>query len=186
MKDARIVDLYWKRSERAIDESRKKYGAFCNAVALGITRDKRDADECEADAYQGAWESIPDKRPQKLGPFLGKIARNSALSKWRLSHTDKRGGGEVPEVLDDIAEFVPDRGGVDSALESTAIAKTVSSFLRAQPAQKRKCFVQRYWYDRTVAEIAADLGMSETNVTTTLARLREQLKAELGERGVEL
>ena len=37
MEDARIVDLYWARSETAIDETSAKYGKYCYAIAHNST-----------------------------------------------------------------------------------------------------------------------------------------------------
>ena len=34
MEDSKIVDLYWQRSEAAIEETAIKYGAYCYAIAL--------------------------------------------------------------------------------------------------------------------------------------------------------
>ena len=34
MEDSRIIELYWQRSENAITETDKKYGAYCSTVAL--------------------------------------------------------------------------------------------------------------------------------------------------------
>ena len=36
MDDARIVDLYWARSENAIAETSSKYGKYCYAIAYNI------------------------------------------------------------------------------------------------------------------------------------------------------
>ena len=38
MEDSRIIELYWQRSENAITETDKKYGAYCNTVAFNICR----------------------------------------------------------------------------------------------------------------------------------------------------
>lgn len=93
VKDEEIVDLCWRRSERAIEESRRKYGAFCRSIAFRILCSKEDSEECENDAYLKSWDAIPPCRPKLLGAFLGKITRNLALD--RLSYRDalKRGGG---------------------------------------------------------------------------------------------
>ena len=45
MDDSRIIELYWQRSENAITETDKKYGAYCNTVAFNILQNKEDAEE---------------------------------------------------------------------------------------------------------------------------------------------
>lgn len=186
MKDAKIVDLFWKRSERAISESKKKYGLYCNSIAWNIMRNHEDADECEADAYQRAWKSMPGVRPKMLGPYLGKLARNSAYDKLRRSKALKRSSGTVALMLDELEECVPSQETVDTSLESKAIRAIIGTFLEKLSDKKRKMFIQRYWYLRTPPEIADDLGISATNVTTTLGRLRDKLKAELEKGGIEI
>ena len=66
MEDAEIVDLYWKRNERAIDESSQKYGSYCHTIACNILADVEDAKECVNDTWLGAWNSIPPHRPTIL------------------------------------------------------------------------------------------------------------------------
>ena len=69
MEDARIVDLYWARSERAIDETSSKYGKYCFAIAHNILANDEDADESVNDTYLDAWNSMPPHRPAILSTF---------------------------------------------------------------------------------------------------------------------
>ena len=62
MDDTQIIDLYWQRSERAIAETDAKYGAYCRMVALNITGDTRDGEECVSDTWLAAWNSMPQAR----------------------------------------------------------------------------------------------------------------------------
>lgn len=43
MDDGKIISLYFERDERAIDETRAKYGAYCNAIAYNILSCTEDA-----------------------------------------------------------------------------------------------------------------------------------------------
>ena len=53
MDDELIVQLYWDRSENAISETDRKYGAYCNSIAYGILQSKEDAEESVNDARLG-------------------------------------------------------------------------------------------------------------------------------------
>ena len=44
-------------------------------------------------------------------------------------------------------------------------------------------FVQRYWYFRSVEELAAMHGMRKNTAASTLFRLREQLRQHLEKEG---
>ena len=86
MKDTEIVELYWQRSERAVEESERKYGAYCRAVAYNILESGEDAEECVNDTWLGAWNSIPPHRPAVLSTFLGKLTRRISLNRWKAQH----------------------------------------------------------------------------------------------------
>ena len=51
LSDGEIIDLYWKRDERAIKETDRKYQQFLLTVAHNILRDGRDCEECLNDTY---------------------------------------------------------------------------------------------------------------------------------------
>lgn len=90
MEDLQIVNLYWKRDERAIQETERKYGGYCYSIALNILSDNEDAEECVNDTYHQTWKSIPPNRPKSLKAWLGKICRNLALNLWNKNHAQKR------------------------------------------------------------------------------------------------
>jgi len=123
MEDNRIVDLYWTRNETAITETTSKYGKYCYAIAYNILYDKEDADESVNDTYLGAWNAMPPHRPSILQTFLGKITRRVSLKKWRDSHRDKRGGGEVFLALDELSECVPSNVGSMSIKKTSKKSK---------------------------------------------------------------
>ena len=104
MDDSKIVDLYWARSDSAIAETAKKFGAYCRTIAYNVLQNPEDSDECVNDTYMRAWNSMPDKRPSALAPYLGRITRNLALSRVIDKNRLKRGGGEVALALDELDE----------------------------------------------------------------------------------
>lgn len=58
MDDEKIIDLYWSRSELAIEETQKKYGRYCHCIAYQILHSDEDAKECVNDTYVGACAKI--------------------------------------------------------------------------------------------------------------------------------
>ena len=103
MDDLEIVNLYWKRNERALEETAKKYGKYCYSIAYNLLSNHEDSEESVNDTYIEAWNAIPPHKPSVLSTFLGKITRRIAIDKWRCDHAEKRGGGEVPVVLEELA-----------------------------------------------------------------------------------
>ncbi|HBI52610.1 MAG TPA: RNA polymerase subunit sigma-70, partial [Ruminococcaceae bacterium] len=52
--------------------------------------------------------------------------------------------------------------------------------------EKQLIFLKRYWYMRTVAEIADEMRVSESKVKMVLHRTREKLREYLEKEGVQI
>lgn len=183
MEDKKIVELYWERDESAIKETDKKYGKYCHGIARNILHSELDAEECVNDTYLKSWESMPPHRPQRLSAFLGKITRNLALNRYIHDRAQKR-SGFTELVFDEVAELIPDPHGQNEADDEEAIADAINGFLETLPERNRIIFVRRYWYMSPIADIAADLGISEGNVKVILLRSRRKLKDHLDKEGI--
>lgn len=55
MEDREIIQLFFDRDERAIAESRDKYGKYCDGIAAGILHTREDREECVSDTWLRAW-----------------------------------------------------------------------------------------------------------------------------------
>ena len=49
--DEAIIELYWKRNERAIEETDRKYKGYLYTIAYNILHDNMDSEECLNDTY---------------------------------------------------------------------------------------------------------------------------------------
>ena len=186
MDDNGIIQLYWDRNDQAISATSEKYGLYCKTIAKNILNNEEDAEECVNDTYLNAWNSMPTHWPEQLATFLGKITRNLSFNKYKRNHAEKRGGGEIALVLDELNDCVSDRDDIEQIIDRQELAKAINTFVRSLSLEKRNIFVQRYWYADSVLKIAADYGMLQGTVSKTLERTRKQLKAYLAERGFEL
>lgn len=186
MDDHTIVQLYWERNESAISQTVETYGAYCTSIAMNILGKSEDAEECVNDACLRLWNTIPPYRPNRLSTFLGKIVRNIALSRYRQNTADKRGGGNLPAVLEELAEVVTGGDDVERALENKELGDAIDAFLESLTTQNRGLFVRRYWHTDCISDLADRFGMSEGAVTMSLKRTRQKLHNYLTERGFDL
>ena len=186
MEDREIVELYWKRNEKAITESEIKYGRYCFSIANRILRSREDSEECVNDTYVRAWNSIPPKKPEKLSVFLGKITRNLALDMLDRLNAQKRGGREISLVLDEIAECVSSVNTTEKEFDNLTLTEHLNSFLKTLTTENRKIFMQRYWYIMSIKDIAKENSFTESKVKMSLMRTRENLKIFLEKEGVEI
>ena len=186
MEDTLIVQLYLDRNEQAISATAQKYGSYCLSIAGNILENREDAEECVNDTYLNAWKSIPPHRPQRLSTFLGKITRNLAFNKYKYNTAEKRGGVELPAILEELADCVSKRVDVELSFARQELVAEINRFLEELPAEKRNIFVCRYWYGDSIGDIASRFRMTCAAVTMCLARLRTQLRDYLSKRGYEL
>ena len=179
MEDARIVELYWARSEKAIAETSEKYGKYCYAIAYNVLANHEDADESVNDTYLDAWNNMPPHRPSILSTFLGKITRRISIDKWRGRTAEKRGGGEIVLALDELSDCVPSSHNVEQEIEAAELAKVIDNFVMSLPLMDRRVFICRYWYLDPISAISQQFGFSECKVKTMLYRQRQRLLSRL-------
>lgn len=185
MDDEKIIQLYFDRDEQAIPATAEKYGSYCTSIAKNILGNLEDAEECVNDTYLKAWDAIPPHSPKMLSAFLGKIVRNLAFNRYKHNTADKRGGGELPAVLDELSGCISGKDDVAKAYEYKELTVAINAFLRSLPAQNRNVFICRYWYTDSISDIAARYGMSYAAVSMMLNRLRIKLHNYLTEWGLE-
>lgn len=185
MEDKKIVELYWLRSEAAISETEKKYGRYCHYIAYQILSSDEDAKEVVNDTYMKVWNTIPPERPDILKSYVGMITRQLALDEFKKQHAKKR-GGQVGNVLDELSECIPDNDSGADIGDSVALTDALNRFMWLLPERSRNIFVRRYFYMSSVAEIAKDFSMKESNVTMHLLRTRKKLEQFLKKEGFDL
>lgn len=183
MDDKGIVRLYFDRNERAVDETAKKYGTYCFSIAHNILSNREDAEESVNDTYLDAWNSIPPHRPNSLALFLGKITRRISIDRYRHKNAQKRGGGELELVLDELYQCIADDADVEKEFEKRHLASVINEFVKFLPTNEQKVFLCRYWYMDSIQSISKRFGYSESKVKSMLYRTREKLKEKLRKEG---
>lgn len=186
MEDIDIVNLYLQRNQNAISETSSKYGSYCKSISKNILGNDEDVEECVNDTYLHTWNSIPPHEPKILSTYLGKITRHLSFDKFRYKNAEKRGGGEIELVLDELAECVSGNASVENELNKQLLVEEINNFLNTLSQEKCSIFLCRYWYAMPVSEIAKKFKITENNVSVNLNRMRSKLKTHLTERGFEL
>lgn len=183
MEDVEIIELYYKRDENAIEETRKNYGGYCFALANRILGKIEDAEECVNDALLSAWNSIPPQRPKFLRMFLARIVRNRALNQVKANAALKRGGGEPDLIYEEISECISDGSTIESEILAKELGSTINGFVKGLPERDGDLFVRRYFFMESVRDIAENYGMTPGNVSVNLSRTRKKLRDHLVTKG---
>ena len=129
-----------------------------------------DAEEALADVFVSLWRSAARIRPEGVRTYIAAIARNRALDALRAHR--------LTLPLEDDILSLPSPGPDEAIMERELIERAAAA-VDAMPEPDRGIFLRRYYYGRSVAEIAAALDMNVNTVKTRLRRGRERLRAEL-------
>ncbi|MBO4325882.1 MAG: RNA polymerase sigma factor [Clostridia bacterium] len=204
LKDIDIITMFDSRDEQAITEMRNNYGIYLRAIVAGVLENDADAEECLNDVYLKLWNSIPPAVPGNLKAYAGEIAKNTALDMWRKHHTQRSNPSDSTVSLDDpdnhehpVTDPWTDPLGLAKGNAGKRIADgedpegkrteaLIARYLRTLKPKKRMIFFARYYYERSVEDIARIMNMPRGTVLSNLGRTREGLRKFLEAEGVEI
>ena len=181
-KDDEIIELYWKRDPKAIEETQTHYGEKLGRLSFGILENREDAQECVNDTYLRTWNSIPPTRPQFLFAYLAKICRFLCFDVLDHKNAQKR-SALVVELTHEMQQCIPDSRNEDK-VQGEQIGQNITAFLRTQSKQDRLLFMKRYWYGVSIKDLAHQMQISESSAKVRLHRIRGRLKKYLESEGI--
>ena len=184
MDDLMIIELYFKRDEKAIKETDKKYGRLCFTVAINILGNDKDAEECVNDTYLSVWNNIPPTRPNNFRAFICKIVRNLSMKKLEFNRALKR-TQYVTELYTELEEILPDTRTA-SEWEYENLGKIISDFLQHEKEDARNVFIRKYYFFDTISDIAKRYSFTESKVKNMLYHSRNKLRECLKKEGIEV
>lgn len=182
MDDQKIIELFFTRSEEAIEALGQKYGGACQRLASNILGNVRDAEECVNDAYLGCWNSIPPRRPSPLSSYLLRIVRNLAIGRYHKNTALKR-NSHYDAALEELSGILPGVDSAEKAVETAELTAALDRFLDTLDKRERSLFLRRYWYGESVSAMAVYFDMRANTVSQTLGRTRKKLKKFLEKEG---
>ncbi len=181
MEDRKIIELFFARSELAIQALAAKYEKLLYKISFHILQDGEDVAECLNDTYLGVWNAIPPAEPNPLSAFVCKIMRNVSLKKYRANTAAKR-DCSMEVSLEELELCIP-TPSAEEEWNAKELGRLINRFLHTLDKEKRVLFVRRYWFADSVSDIARDLRISENLASVRLKRIRRQLQEYLEQEG---
>ena len=186
MSDEKIIELYFSRDESAIDETDKKYGRYLLAIARNILGNSQDSEECVNDTYLRTWLSVPPTRPRSLKAYLSKLTRGRAINRYDELRSHKRVPADMCAPFSELENTVAYADGIEYDQTAKAIGKIIGAYLDTLPDRSVYIFVARYFYARSIAEIAGRLRVSTSTVNKELATMKKELRLRLLKGGINI
>jgi RNA polymerase sigma-70 factor (ECF subfamily) len=159
------VQTGWERLEALYRSSRDDVYAY---VAT-LLRDRAAAEDVTAQAFERAFRRLRsfDRRRGEERAWLFGIARNAAIDELRRRRRAARMAAE-PAEEDELSPVE----GADVVLRRTAVREA----LYRLPAREREVIALKFHAGMSNSELAAVLGVSESNAGTLLYRAMQKLR----------
>lgn len=173
MREDELIRLLQERDESAMAELLRRRGPLMRYIIAPILADEREREECISDAALRVWDSIGSFDASRGGftAWLSALTRNAALNRARAALAPER------ELTEDYAD--PDAGPEREILRRER-AEALRLAIINLPPTDRSIVYRKYYYMQPMAQIAAELGMTEREVEGRLYRLKRKLRGALG------
>ncbi|MBQ1206739.1 MAG: sigma-70 family RNA polymerase sigma factor [Clostridia bacterium] len=184
--DESIIELYWQRDEKAIEETDIKYRKYLFSVAYNLLYERLDCEECLNDTYLGAWNAIPPTRPNALKAFLTVIVRRIAIKRYRRNLKKSNVPSELTVSLSELEDIVVGDEDIASDFDADRLGRVISDFVRSLSERRQFIFVARYYAAEPIDSIANNLKLSRSMINKELAAIRTALKEKLESEGYNI
>lgn len=184
--DEKIIELYWARNEKAIEETDLKYKKYLFSIAYNIVHDQLDCEECLNDTYLGTWNAIPPQKPRVLKAFLTVIMRRIAINRYHSNLRKNIVPSELTVSLSEIEDFISGDDDVSADFDAERLGQVISDFVRSLSERKRFIFISRFYVADSIDTIASDLHLSRSMVNKELAAIKYALKEKLESEGYSI
>lgn len=171
MDDRALLELLDRDQNAGMEALLGRYAPLLRYVVGGVLRDKQDAEDCYSEVTLLLWRRLADYDPERGS--LTAVARNTALNHLKAKLRRERHLAE-PEA-DAPAPDTP-----EDALLRRERTERLNAAIGRLGETDRQLFYRRYYYLQPVAQIAAEMGMTERAAEGRLYRLRQRLRQELG------
>ena len=187
MTGEKYSQLYERSPEEAYRALFDEYCKYVYAIAFSKLRacgTAEDTEECVSDIFAEVFFRLDSEKAKgELKGFIATIAKRRAINKYYSLNA--KTGDTVSLDSGEISDLVSDSDTEHSAQRSD---------LSAELAQKidelgepdYTIVVQRFYYERSSADIASDLGMKPSAVRMRSARAMKKLKKALEKDGYTL
>lgn len=161
-------------SHPAFEELVRRTHASTYTLARRLVTDEDDAREVTQEAYLRAFRSIRKFRGDaQFSTWMYRITANCASTHLGRRRRDRH--DELDEDLT-VVDLHPDRDP-GLAADATMLRERVDAAIADLPARLRAVVVLRDLYDLNHAEIADELGISESAAKVRLHRARRRLRS---------
>jgi RNA polymerase sigma-70 factor, ECF subfamily len=174
--DEQLVRATIAGDERAFAELVSRHKARVFGTCARFARDGQQLDDLSQEVFLRAWRKMNGFRGD--APFEHWLARLTVTTCYDFLRRERRHRDSIS--LDDLAIEMRDHG-VDAAIAAGSAKELLEWAMRSLSADERLILTLLEIEERTVREISAATGWSESNVKVRAFRARARLKGILSD-----
>lgn len=179
-----IIELAAGGDISAFEEIYKTFSSTVYTVALGVTRDSRDAEEVTQDVFVKVFRGLNRfKFGSSLGTWIYRITTNTAINMYR-SGKRRRAFGMVD--YDEIKDTIPDSRDISKEeIEKSHAVESIDRILKNLNPEHRSCVILREIEGLDYKGIAQVLRIPLNTVRSRLKRARATMAAYAEKEGLD-
>ncbi|MGN7724564.1 RNA polymerase sigma factor [Luteimonas sp. 22616] len=166
-------------ARQAFDDLLQQHRGIVFKVANAYARSAEDRDDLAQEIAVQLWRAWPGYDPaRRFSTWMYRVALNVGISFLRSDGHRRRHVVPLDEAVHDIAD--------DSAIDhETAESLRMLQRFIATLEPLNRALLLLYLDERSTREMAEVLGISESNVTTKISRLRQRIRDHVAPPGTE-
>lgn len=169
-----IARMTHQHARDAFSSLLQRHAGIVFKVANSYARSLDDRDDLAQEIAAQLWHAYPKYDPARsFSTWMYRVALNVAISQLRSVDVRRRHDA-VP--LDEHLHDLADASATDP--ERDQHVRLLQAFIARQPPLERALLLL-YLDERPQREIAEILGISESNVSTKIGRLKQRIRDEL-------
>ena len=179
MKEEEIIACIRKQKEDAAELFLMQYRPLMRYIVSPFLDHDQDIEECINDITLKVCLNIEryDSLKGSWNAWITAISRNTAINKTRSNRRNIASVSLDAEDAKEIPSSEPTPEEIVLKREKQAMFKKAVNGLSEQ---EKIIFYRRYYYQQSIRQIAAELGMTEKAAEGKLYRIRQKLKKLLG------
>lgn len=171
--DAELVREVARHDGRALHELVRRHGDWAARFAERLTGSPQQAEEVVQSAFLRLWQRADRwEGRSRFSTWFYRVVHNLAIDQLRARR----------QVMESLDESLPDsHPAVEDQVERTQRDARVRAALARLPERQRSAIILSHYEERTQAEAAEILGISEGALESLLSRARLALRQSLAD-----
>ena len=181
MNEAKLLRQMKRGDTSALCAVIDAYAPYVAAIVSNILSPQLGAEDIEetvSDVFFSLWNHAGKVQPGKLKAYLGAIARNTAKNKLRSLQLT------LP-LEEDVLELPEPASEPEAETLRKELRRETAEAVHRLPEPDREIMLRYYYLYQTSADIAREMQLNQSTVTTKLSRSREKLRQYLTNRGYQ-